>query len=76
MDNGKRRFDTDLAHTMEVAVASMNEGNVNYDSKGSRSGEDSDESDEDAVQELAERAAEESAKEALEDHDSESVSSK
>ena len=32
MDNGKRRFDTDLASNMEVAVASMNEGNGNGDS--------------------------------------------
>ena len=52
---------------MEVAVASMNEGNVNDDSKGSSSGEDSNESDEEAVQELVERAAEESAKEVSED---------
>ena len=50
MDNGKRRFDTDLARTMEVAVASMNEGNGNDDSKGSSSGEDSNESDKEAVE--------------------------
>ena len=44
-------FDTDLARNMEVEVASMNEGNVNDDSKGSNSCEDSLESDEVAVQE-------------------------
>ena len=45
MDTGKRRFDTDLARNKEVAVASMNEGNGNGDSKGSSSGEESDETD-------------------------------
>ena len=59
MDNGKRRFDTDLARNMELAEVSMNEGNGNDDSKGSSSGEDSNESDEEAVQEPVERAAEE-----------------
>jgi len=69
MDNGKRRFDTDLGRNMEVAVASMNEGNGNGDCKGSISGEDSDESDEEAVQEPVEKAAEKSPYEALEDQD-------
>ena len=76
MDNGKRRFDTDLARNMEVAVASMNEGNGNGDSKGSSSGEDSNESDEEAVQEPVERGLPKSAEKALGDLNSESVSSK
>ena len=78
MANGKSVFDLqlDLARNMEVAMASMNEGNGNSDGKGSSSGEDSEESDEEAVQEPVEMAAEESAKEALEDQGSESVSPK